>query len=418
MDGGIRVNEWLRREGLLTTMREPEERASLDDVGIDWSGTTAWGEGGYYSRVFLNVRGREPRGDRSRPRTTSACATTSRAGWRRSPTRTANPIATKVYKPEEVYPEVNGVAPDLIVHFGDLLWRAVGTVGGDEGIHTFENDTGPDDANHAQDGLFVLVAPGVEPERRDGMHLLDVAPTVLELLGIDAPATMRGRSLLAPVAVTVRGLAAQRYLTPVTATVVLNVSDQPALRPSGRTAIRRRVRPGSAFHLNVTMPFAVVRLRRSVSQRPWRGSRRCRSSIVAACGGVTRAVTVTGLPTFALRESGADREHRLDRDAHRARRNLVGGDLRAILRATLRLQHDRERAVLRRLRGTHLRPGRAAPRHPLRDVDRGAREGRLAGQAQRRAPAHGRRGRLQRHRALEVDDDRARACSGRRPVCR
>ena len=116
------------------------------------------------------------------------------------PDENGNPIPTKVYYPEEVYPEVNGVAPDLIVHFGDLLWRAVGTVGGDEGIHTFENDTGPDDANHAQDGIFVLVAPGVEPERRDGMHLLDVAPTVLELLGIDAPATMRGRSLLAPVA--------------------------------------------------------------------------------------------------------------------------------------------------------------------------------------------------------------------------
>jgi bisphosphoglycerate-independent phosphoglycerate mutase (AlkP superfamily) len=29
------------------------------------------------------------------------------------------------------------------------------------------------------------------------MHLLDVAPTVLDLLGIEAPATMRGRSLLA-----------------------------------------------------------------------------------------------------------------------------------------------------------------------------------------------------------------------------
>ena len=28
------------------------------------------------------------------------------------------------------------------------------------------------------------------------MHLLDVAPTVLELLGIDVPAAMRGTSLL------------------------------------------------------------------------------------------------------------------------------------------------------------------------------------------------------------------------------
>jgi predicted AlkP superfamily phosphohydrolase/phosphomutase len=95
-----------------------------------------------------------------------------------------------------VYEQVSGVAPDLIVHFGDLLWRSVGTVGGPDGVHTFENDTGPDDANHAQDGLFVLVAPGVEPGAREGAHLLDVAPTVLELLGLDRPAAMRGRSLL------------------------------------------------------------------------------------------------------------------------------------------------------------------------------------------------------------------------------
>ena len=45
MDGGIRVNEWLRREGLLTTMREPEARTSLADVGIDWSRHDRLGRG-------------------------------------------------------------------------------------------------------------------------------------------------------------------------------------------------------------------------------------------------------------------------------------------------------------------------------------------------------------------------------------
>ena len=48
---------------------------------------------------------------------------------------------------------MRGVAPDLIVYFGGLYWRSVGTVGGGK-LHTFENDTGPDGANHAEYGIF------------------------------------------------------------------------------------------------------------------------------------------------------------------------------------------------------------------------------------------------------------------------
>jgi predicted AlkP superfamily phosphohydrolase/phosphomutase len=195
MDGGIRVNEWLRREGYLALRGEPVGVASVADVGVDWARTTAWGEGGYYARVFLNVRGREPEGTVD-PADYEAVRDELAARLAAIPDDAGEPIPTRVYRPEDLYDEVNGVAPDLIVLFGDLLWRAVGTVGGDEGVHTFENDTGPDDANHAQEGLLVLAGPGIEPERREDMHLLDVAPTVLELLGLDVPATMRGTSLL------------------------------------------------------------------------------------------------------------------------------------------------------------------------------------------------------------------------------
>jgi predicted AlkP superfamily phosphohydrolase/phosphomutase len=195
LDGGIRVNEWLRREGLLTTLTDPATAVPLREAGIDWSKTVAWGEGGYYSRIFLNVAGREPEGTVAPEEYDSVRRNLAE---RLAAIRDENgePLGTRVYVPEETYPEVNGVAPDLIVHFGDLLWRSVGTVGGDEGIHTFKNDTGPDDANHAQDGLFVLVAPGIAPGEHAGAHLLDIAPTVLELLGLDVPASMRGTSLL------------------------------------------------------------------------------------------------------------------------------------------------------------------------------------------------------------------------------
>jgi predicted AlkP superfamily phosphohydrolase/phosphomutase len=195
MDGGIRINEWLRREGLLTTLQEPVETSRLDDVGVDWGRTVAWGEGGYYSRVFMNVKGREPEGVVEPSEYENVRENLARR-LEAIPDENGQPIPTRVYRPEDVYEEVTGVAPDLIVLFGDLLWRSVGTVGGVGGIHTFENDTGPDDANHAQEGLFVLVAPGVEPGPREGAHLLDIAPTMLELLGIARPEAMRGRSLL------------------------------------------------------------------------------------------------------------------------------------------------------------------------------------------------------------------------------
>jgi predicted AlkP superfamily phosphohydrolase/phosphomutase len=194
LDGGIRINEWLLREGYLATLTPPNGTTSLDELGIDWSRTVAWGEGGYYSRIFLNVRGREPEGivdpseyERVRDELAERIAAI--------PDELGQPIETIVHKPEDVYPAAKGVPPDLIVHFGDLFWRAVGTVGGDEGIHTFENDTGPDDANHAQEGLLIAAGPGITPGEREGMHLLDVAPTVLDLLGLEIPANMRGQSL-------------------------------------------------------------------------------------------------------------------------------------------------------------------------------------------------------------------------------
>ena len=71
-------------------------------------------------------------------------------------------------KPQDVYPEVRGVAPDLIVYFGDLEWRSVGSVG-NPSLYTYENDTGPDGANHDRDGVFIMKGlPGQRTGKVDG----------------------------------------------------------------------------------------------------------------------------------------------------------------------------------------------------------------------------------------------------------
>ena len=78
-------------------------------------------------------------------------------------------LGTKVHKPQDVYPEVKGVAPDLLVYFGDLEWRSVGSVG-NPSIYTFENDIGPDGANHDRTGVFAMKgAPGQPSGKVDGL---------------------------------------------------------------------------------------------------------------------------------------------------------------------------------------------------------------------------------------------------------
>ncbi len=62
LDGGICVNDWLRREGYLVLKSDPPPGTPPGKCDIDWSRTRAWGEGGYYARIFLNVLWSRARG--------------------------------------------------------------------------------------------------------------------------------------------------------------------------------------------------------------------------------------------------------------------------------------------------------------------------------------------------------------------
>ncbi len=176
MERGVCINEFLMNEGWLVLEERPTSPTPFSKLKVDWRRTRAWAAGGYYSRVFLNVRGREPAGivedeDRARDELVALL-------------RGMDGADVRVDVPEEVYRATRGFPPDLMVYFDDLASRALGSVGHGH-VFVSENDLGEDGCNHDWNGILVAAGPGVKGRgRQDGAVITDVATMVTDLLGL------------------------------------------------------------------------------------------------------------------------------------------------------------------------------------------------------------------------------------------
>jgi len=185
MKGAFCINEWLIQEGYLALKSYPDEVKSLEKLKVDWSRTRAWGWGGYHARIFINKKGREPEGIVKEKDYQSLreelierlCGVKGPSGevWQTS----AHPV-------EELYPTLRGDYPDLMVYFDNLSWRSAGTVGR-KSIYLGENDTGPDDAVHDWDGVFILWdsrGRATTAEGATSLGIAEITPIILRLFGI------------------------------------------------------------------------------------------------------------------------------------------------------------------------------------------------------------------------------------------
>lgn len=195
MDGSFNVNDWLMQQGLLTMKQQPEGVTRFAEENVDWSKTVAWAWGGYYARIFMNVAGREPQGPIS-PGDYESVRDDLIARLQAIPDDRGRVMDTKALRPQDLFtgPHTND-SPDLFVYFDDLYWRAGQDIGHD-GLYSFDTEIGPDDSVHDYDGILVA-SPFAEKagQRVEGYQLMDIAPTVLEALGVPVPKDMEGRSI-------------------------------------------------------------------------------------------------------------------------------------------------------------------------------------------------------------------------------
>ncbi len=173
MKGAFAINQWLIEQEYLKLKQYPKEPGSdLEEDTIDWNNTIAWAWGGYYSRVFINLKDREKHGIVEK-KYYEETIKELKSAIKSIKGPTGEYWQNSVYTPNELYSVVRGDPPDLLVYLDDLNWRAAGTIGWSSQFLE-ENDRGPDDAVHDWKGVFLVYDP---EERLDKKYMgfIDIA---------------------------------------------------------------------------------------------------------------------------------------------------------------------------------------------------------------------------------------------------
>lgn len=183
MKGAFCVNQWLEKEGYLVFKKKPEKGQGIRNAEVNWKKTKAWGWGGYYSRIFFNVKGREKEGI-IKPKNLPHEIEKLKEKINNLTGPEGEKWETAAYTPQELYENPKGKLSDLMVYWDNLSWRAAGTVG-HESMYLLENDTGPDDGVHDWDGIFLTWKKGEKLNIENKVSgLSDIFKVVMSYLSI------------------------------------------------------------------------------------------------------------------------------------------------------------------------------------------------------------------------------------------
>jgi predicted AlkP superfamily phosphohydrolase/phosphomutase len=193
------TNTWLWQNGLLALKdnRKPGEGLGEGFSVVDWSKTHAYAVG--LGGIYLNLKGREGAGiveEGTEAERVRHAIETGLAGFPDKATQ--KPAVRNVSRREQLYRGAFACnAPDLLVNFHSgfrVSWQSA--VGGFS-RELIEDNTRRWSGDHIVDPEAV---PGILFMNRAARHnharIIDLAPTVLNYLGVAAPDSMEGTSLL------------------------------------------------------------------------------------------------------------------------------------------------------------------------------------------------------------------------------
>jgi predicted AlkP superfamily phosphohydrolase/phosphomutase len=165
---------------------------SFDDV--DWSRTLAFSKGNY-GQIYINLKGREPRGAVEEKDYDSVCRRiVERLSALRDP-QTGQKWAGEVFRREEVYDGPRVIdAPDIAFLPRDMRYLPLGNA--DFTSNKFMVEAFGISGCHRMHGVMIGNSDAVKAGARlEAARIYDVAPTLLYLMGEPVPDDMDGRVL-------------------------------------------------------------------------------------------------------------------------------------------------------------------------------------------------------------------------------
>lgn len=179
-------------------LRRAANRLLLSFDDIDWQRTRAYCMG--YSgliHIYVNLKGREPHGSvppEAYESTREDIIAALRA-W--TDPADGKPVVSKIYRREEIYagPYLEEAADVLALFRGDSEYVSfTGPLFLSSRAIDDRNYMQPDRASHRMNGLIIINDERMSPGHRiHQAEIVDVAPTVLHLMGLPVPSTMDGK---------------------------------------------------------------------------------------------------------------------------------------------------------------------------------------------------------------------------------
>jgi predicted AlkP superfamily phosphohydrolase/phosphomutase len=193
---GINMNSWLYRNGYLA-LKEGKQQSEEWFKDVDWNKTKAYGLG--LGGVYLNIKSREaqgtvPQGDEAKALKKEIIAKLNGLKDEENGQTAINTVFDRDDLPPGPYKEN---CPDLIVGYNEGYRVSWDSVTGKVNDILFEDNTKAWSGDHCIDPRIV---PGIffcnHKINTESPAIIDIAPTILNLFGMDIPNHMDGRNLI------------------------------------------------------------------------------------------------------------------------------------------------------------------------------------------------------------------------------